>query len=169
MLQYFEDKPNPHIERTKSFSNPNISFIDFLQNGGNFDLAVHGAIEMYKKTTPLFNAVDIRGRNFSQIPTHVFDKKANDWVLGHPILDLLGHPNADQTTLEFMQGLANYFDITGNAFLMLTGRLTREPLEIFNVRPQDIQFGTERSNIFPTLPKEIKISTSDGDISTFNI
>ena len=169
MLQVFNKAEPDQPAHTKSFSNPNISFIDFLQNGGNFDLSVHLSIEMYKKTSPFFNAVDIRARNFSRVPIQVWDKKKTDWVPDHPVLELLSKPNADQTNLEFFTGLASYYDITGNAFLMLTGRLVREPLEIFNVRPQDIQFGTERSTIFPTLPREIKISDSDGDTNTFTI
>lgn len=169
MLQVFEKSAPIEPIQTKSFSNPNISFIDFLQNGGNFDLSVHLSIEMYKKTSPFFNAVDIRARNFSRVPIQIWDKKETDWVPDHPVLELLSKPNADQTHLEFFTGLASYYDITGNAFLMLTGRIAREPLEIFNVRPQDIQFGTERSTIFPTLPREIKISDSDGDTNTFII
>ncbi len=155
--------------RTKSFSTPNISFIEHLQFGGNFDLAIHLTIEMYKKASPLFNAIDIRARNFARVPIQVWDKKSKDWVLEHPALDLLSNPNADQTDIEFFEALASYFDITGNAFLMITGRLTNEPLEIFNVRPQDAQFGIQTSRIFPTLPAEITISDSDGQINTFTI
>lgn len=166
MLQYFNDSPPP-IEQ-KSFSNPNISFVDFLQEGGNFDLAAHAAIMLYTKAIPFFNAVDIRARNFSQTPIHVFNEKENDWVPGHPALDLLKKPNADETGMEFLYGFSSYFDITGNAFLLVTGRLGREPLELFNVRPQDIQFGTEKSKIFPKLPKNIRI-TSDGETTLFAI
>mgnify|MGYP003629717025 FL=1 len=169
MLQVFNKSAPIEQANTKSFSNPNISFIEHLQGGGHYDLAVHLSIEMYKKTSPLFNAIDIRARNFSRVPIQIWSNKESDWVQDHPALDLLKRPNADQTSLEFFEALSSYFDITGNAFLMITGRLSKAPLEIFNIRPQDIQFGTERSTIFPTLPRDIKISDSDGDINTFVI
>lgn len=169
MLQVFDKSAPIEPTQTKSFSNPNISFIEYLQGGGHYDLAIHIAIEMYKKCSPLFNAIDIRARNFARVPIQVWDRKANDWVSDHPVLKLLRNPNADQTSIEFFEGVASYFDITGNAFLMLTGRLTKAPLEIFNVRPQDVQFGIQRSRIFPTLPAQITIGDSDGEINTFTI
>lgn len=164
MLQYF--KENPPIQE-KSFSNPNVSFVDFLQEGGNFDLAAHAAITLYKKAIPFFNAVDIRARNFSQTPIQVFNKKDSDWVPDHPVLKLLKRPNAAQTGMKFLYEMSSFFDITGNSFLMLTGRVIKEPLEMFNIRPQDIDFGTEKSPIFPTLPKTISITSNEGQNTIF--
>ena len=60
--------PKKETIETKSFSNPTLSFIDFLQDGGNFDLAAHASIKLYKEASPFFNAVDIPPKLKSLFP-----------------------------------------------------------------------------------------------------
>lgn len=142
LLDPREIKSNPTPIEYKSHSFPLTSFADFLSSSGNNDLANIVSIKMYMDAMPLFNAVDMRARNFSQIPIRVWDKSKKEFIDDHPVLKLLENPNADVTGSEFLYQYASYFDITGDSFLFAGGRVENPPLEIATVPPHSITFAT---------------------------
>lgn len=126
-----------------------IAFADFLLNGNNGDLSNFEAIRLYRKVMPFFNAVHTRAQAFSNIPIRVKNKRTNEFVDDHPALELLAHPNADVTQEEFLVQLSSFYDITGDAFLAVTGMLNRPPIEIATLPPQRFTF--RRPNGFSLL------------------
>jgi len=127
---------------TKSFnSTPDVSFAEWLLRGGNKDLSNYEAMRLYSETMPLFNAVDMRSRLFSMLPVRVRDKKTGVYIKDHQSLELLESPNADVTGNEFLQSLCSFYDITGDAFIIATGRFNKPPIEIMAHSPQKITFG----------------------------
>lgn len=116
------------------------SFVDYLYDQGLGDLAAYLTISMYKKVMPLFNAISLRAETLSQIPIRVRDKKTGKFIEDHDALALLEKPNADVSQMEFMEQLASFYDITGEAFIFATGRLEKPPLEIATIGPQLTNF-----------------------------
>jgi HK97 family phage portal protein len=143
MFHRTETKVNPTpIERKTHTSQHVTSFAEFLSNGGNHDLSNIAAIRMYMDAMPFYAAVDIRARNFAQIPMRVWDTKAKVFVDDHESMELLKKPNADVTGSEFLEQYASFFDITGDSFLFASGRAANPPLELATVAPYNITFGT---------------------------
>lgn len=150
------------VKSTTGSSRPFLSFAEFLINGGNNDLANIVAIEMYMTAMPFFNAVDVRARNFSQIPVRVWDKKAKEFIDDHDSLELLQNPNADVTGCEFLYQYSSYFDITGDSFLFASGRVNNPPLELATVPPHHATFGFGQKFGILHIPDSITINTSQG-------
>ena len=147
-----------------------ISFPEFLSNQGLDELSAFSAIELYRTAMPLFDAVDRRAMAFSQIPIKVFNTKEKEFESDHPALELLKAPNADLSQGEFLETLASYYDITGDAFLIATGNVTKPPLELINYSPVDVSFGA-LSDKFGLLnvPASIFLIKATGDPQgTFN-
>jgi len=169
LLDPRENKSNPApIERKSLQSYPVMSFAEFLSNGGNNDLANIVAIQMYMDAMPLFAAVDIRARNFSQIPLRVWDKVKKEFIDDHPVLALMENPNADVTGNEFLYQYASYYDITGDSFLFAGGRVQNPPLEIATVPPQRITFGFGHQFGILHVPDTITVTTQGQGASSFD-
>jgi len=137
-----------------------ISFPEFLANHGLHQLSAYAAISLYEQAMPFFDAVDLRATAFSEIPIKLYNKKTKEIITDHPVLDLLAAPNADMSQLEFLHALSSYYDITGEAFLVATGRASEPPREIMNVSPVNIGF-TRANTRFGLLniPESIYIDT----------
>lgn len=142
-----------------------LAFADFLMNGNNGDLSAYAAIQMYSDSMPFYNAVDIRARHYSQIPIRLFDKSTNEFIDKHPVLDLLNNPNADISGLEFSYSYVSFFDITGNNYLLATGRVNRPPLELISIPPQNITFGTSTKFSLLNVPDWIQMTATSTGIS----
>lgn len=156
----------PKIEKkSNNIVMSQLAFADFLTTGGNGDLSAFVAIQMYMDAMPLYNAVDMRARHYSQIPIRVFDKSSKEFVDNHPSLKLLSNPNADISGLELAYSYSSFFDITGNSFLLATGRVERPPLELISVAPQNITFGTGSKFGILHVPDWIQVTTPSAGLS----
>lgn len=142
-----------------------LAFADFLMNGNNGDLSAFAAIQMYTDSMPFYNAIDIRARHYSQIPIRLFDKATNEFIDKHPVLDLLNNPNSDISGLEFSYSYVSFFDITGNVFLLATGRVERPPLELITIPPQNITFGISTTFRLLNIPDWIQVTASSSGIT----
>lgn len=163
---YPDSNETKHISEeleTKSFAGRGVSFPQFLLGQGFDDLAAFAAIALYKQAMPLFNAVDIRATALSMIPIRLFDKSKNEFVENHPVLDLLAKPNLDVSQIEFMYSISSFYDITGENFIVATGRTSAPPLELISVSPAFVGFG-EHDDRFGLLniPKAIKVQSVHG-------
>ena len=162
--------PENYLSKTLEKKSSNIvmsqlAFADFLMNGNNGDLSAFAAIQMYSDSMPLYNAIDMRARHYSQIPIRVFDTAADEFLEGHPVLDLLQNPNADISGLEFAYAYVSFYDITGNVFLLATGRVENPPLELVNIPPQNITFGTSTKFSILNVPDWIQMTATSSGIS----
>ncbi len=148
---------------TKSFGARGVSFPQYLYGQGLDELAAAAAIALYKQAMPLFNAVDIRATALSMIPIRLFDKSKKEFVESHPVLDLLAQPNLDVSQIEFMYAISSFYDITGENFIVATGRTSAPPLELISVSPAFVGFG-EHDDRFGLLniPRSIKVQSAFG-------
>lgn len=139
-----------------------LSFPEFLAGKGLHQLSAYAAISLYEQAMPFFDAVDMRATAFSEIPIKLWDKKKKEIITDHPVLELLAAPNADMSQLEFLHAFSSFYDITGEAFLVATGRTTEPPKEIMNVSPVNIGF-TRASNKFGLLniPESVFIDSAN--------
>lgn len=145
------------------------SFVDYLLSNGLNDLAAAASIALYKQAMPLFNAVNMRAEAFAQIPIRIKDKKTGDFIDDHPVLELFESPNSDVSQQEFLEQVSSFYDITGESFIVGTGRITNPPLELACIAPQMTSFSPQASNKFGVLnvPNEIFIHQSRGERMSF--
>lgn len=163
--------PVPVQNEQKSFF-PSSSFGGYLFSTGNGDLASFEALRLFYQCKPYFHAVKKRSYAFSSIKPRVWDSKQEEFVDNHPVLDRLKHPNPFQSYQSWATELAEYFDVTGNSFVLATGRSTDEPIEIYVERPQniDLQNGND-SFYFPkkiTIFRDLQNDVFDLDIVRFD-
>lgn len=132
---------------TKGYSSDyrGVSFYDCLYNGGGIysqDLSIIHTLNLYSSVSPFYLAVDKIARAVSEIQMKVKDTNSDEFV-DHDVLELLSHPNATMSACEFMYELSTYFSVTGNAFMVSTGRPGVPPLELWSIQPQRItpQYG----------------------------
>lgn len=166
----FTDKAAPQIAEQKAYIAPMPleSFADYLYGGGHYSLSALAAIQMYKDCTPLFTAIDMRATQFADIPTRLWDKKAEAFIDDHPALDLLEQPNGDTTGREFKYALATYLDITGNSFLYAGGRVENPPLELVTIGPQYFSFPSSGSRFgVLNVPNSIQYSSINSESEIF--
>jgi len=114
------------------------SFINHLLNNNHFDLSAHMQLHLFKRTAPLFNAIDIITEEIGAIKPIIWDRVEEKPVRESAVLDLLNNPNPQTSGPEFLQQMASYFLITGNNFLLGTGGISRPPLELMNISPSRI-------------------------------
>ena len=157
-LEVMERKSAPLIAN-------NVSFAEFLRMG-NGDLSAFAAIRLYNRAMPLFNAVDMRATAFSQIPIRLWDKVAEEFIDDHAVLDRIAMPNADTSQVEFLEQIASFYDITGNYFMVATGRITAPPLELITIPPQFINFGFGSSFGLLSIPSTIDINIANSSSGT---
>lgn len=145
-------------EYKSSPQSPQMSFTEFLWSRGHEDLSAWMAIQLYEKAMPLFNAVDMRATAFSQIPVRLWNKRKEEYVDSHPALDLLAMPNADMSTVEFLEQVSSFFDITGETFIAATGNIAKDPLELITVPPQFTIFSSQGSFGLLSVPENIQVN-----------
>ena len=141
--EWLNNKFNPPVEvEEKSYYPPvnnSLSFPEWLAQGGNGDLYAGTAIEYYTKIMPFFNAVDLRATTFSSIPVRVKEKQeGGEFLETHPVMDLLERPNANSSWISFSEQMSSFFDVTGDCYIMATGRINAPPLEMQVISPQHV-------------------------------
>lgn len=135
--RFRKEKPKP--SNRKSFAP--YQYADGISSGFNAKVGAREAVRLYEQCTPFFQAVNMRAEAFSSIPIRVYDKNQKVFIDEHPILDLLNQPNPASTQTNFLKAYSSYVDITGEAYLVATGDMGREPLELMNAKPQCVDVG----------------------------
>jgi len=137
LFQKKEAKQSVQSDLELKYLSPD-SFNSHLLQGGNFDLAAFQSLKYYRTVSAVFNAVNIITKEVQAIEPVVIEEEGGDEVDRHRILDLVRCPNADLTWSEFIGSVATYYIVTGNAFVVATGRPGKQPLEIFSQPPQAV-------------------------------
>lgn len=106
---------------------------DLIHQQGMYYTSMAMAYNLYETTPPLADAVDTISTPVKSIKPCVFDK---DWELidDHPLLNLLKKPNRNQSWREFIFECAINKLVTNNMFLVVTGNINREVLEIYPIK-----------------------------------
>lgn len=143
------------------------SFIDYLTYSNQHDLSAYMAVEFYRKVMPFFSAVDMRSTHISRVPCRLYNSKDEN-IPSHPLLDLLKAPNADMDGIEFMEQVSSFYDITGEAFIVATGRVDAPPLELICIPPHSV-LPASVSPMFGllNLPEHYQVQTSNGGMLLF--
>jgi len=132
-----------HIEH-KNYSN---SFINIIKNNKN-NMGHSLSLSYYNGISIISLCVDMICDEFKSIPPLLFDKKKKEYLLSHPILDLLSNPNPDFTRNEFLAAVAKFYYITGNSYIILTGDVERPPLEMYTISPDCVSVCGNSKDIF---------------------
>lgn len=123
----------------------NYSFRGFLNDYGWHRLLSWDALRYYQKIEPLSSGLNKITDPMSSIPLQV---KKQDGTLStdEPVLQRLNQPNSDFTWQEFLTQIYNYYKLTGNSYIIATGNVTREPLELWSMPPQYVEIKADRSD-----------------------
>lgn len=114
------------------------SLVEFLLNKGENQLGTHVLNRYYLTCSPLATSIDLIVQNSTNINPEVFDTKEDEFLEEHPVLDLLASPNAAQSYVQFMGRLLGLFLLHGEAFIIATGDITKEPNEIWSLSRQNV-------------------------------
>jgi HK97 family phage portal protein len=117
------------LNAIKSFS---IYDNGYFAGESQYNASVLTALKLYEQCSPLFMVVDKIVSAYINVPFRIKDKNTDEFIENHPVLELLEKPNSDESEFSFKESLATSFLITGNAFLIASGNINREPLELYN-------------------------------------
>lgn len=109
------------------------SFWDFIHQNGLSYASMSMAYNLYETTASFSDAVDTISTNAKSINPFIFDE---NWeiVEEHPLLNLLSRPNRNQSWREFFFECAINKLVSNNLFLIATGNVNREILEIYPIK-----------------------------------
>ncbi|MDD2839527.1 MAG: phage portal protein [Rickettsiales bacterium] len=97
--------------------------------------------EGYIKNVVGYKCISMLARSASSISFLLYDKKTNEEIKNHPLIDLLNNPNPTQNRIEFFESLYSYKLISGNSFVkavFLRSENFQSPKELFILRPDRI-------------------------------
>ncbi len=115
-------------------------------------------MQYYITVAPVGDAIDKIANKACKIPLILFapDKtEAEMPITSHPFLKLLKNPNPYQTQEQFVNEAIVHERATGNNYMRVMGlidgdRLSREPVEIYNLRPDLITISNDVANNSPS-------------------
>jgi HK97 family phage portal protein len=138
---------------------------DYFTNSQNYLITKILAVSYYTKCSPLFNAIDMIATAISSIPPRIYDKEQEIWVKNHPLLDLLKLPNADITWEEFIYSLVSFYIVTGDAYIVASGKPGTPPKELYSYPSQAVTVLPGKDGFVQTLQTTLYWGT---DIYTRN-
>ncbi len=102
------------------------------------------ANEAYSKNVIAHRAISMIAQAAASIPLKLYQdiNKEKHPIHSHPLLSLLNKPNPSQSSREFLEAIYAYRQLSGNAYIMITGLENSSLLnncEIFNLRPDKVQ------------------------------
>lgn len=139
LFSIFSKKPNISQKSQTSevvWPIPEGSFIEYALGAGG-RLSSSKAMGFYRTNSTVATAVDKIAGKFEQIKP-VLVKRNGDIINDHPVLDLLQQPNPFDTWQEFAGKLSRHYLITADSHLSLLGNVNREPLEVYALKPQNV-------------------------------
>jgi len=129
-------------------------------------------MQYYNTVAPFGDGVDKIAEKGAKIFLMLFtsDKKEAELpVYNHPFLKLLRKPNQNQTQQDFIKEAIVHERATGNNFVRVMGlidgdKISREPVEMYNLRPDLVLGSTDVSGNSPTY---YQYTTPMGQMITF--
>lgn len=106
-------------------------FINYLNACGWCNVTASLAMQLYDKNATLADSVDmIKDECKSIEPVIMRDYEV---LYEHKVLDSLRKPNPKQNYVKFIESIAMYKILTGNAFLVALGNTKTAPLEMYSM------------------------------------
>lgn len=127
-------------------------------------LSVKETVFYYVTVSAVYKAINLLSKEFSSIMPLLQDKSDKKFINDNPVNQLLSKPNADITRFELFQELSAYYLIAGNTYIMATGNVNKPPLELFAIRPQNVQIDSQSRDNFV---KEYKVTLRSGEKVVF--
>lgn len=106
------------------------------------------AMYYYRNNSAIATAIDWIAESFEQI-NPVLQSSDGSLDDDADIVKLLMNPNGFQTWQEFAGEISRHYLLTHNAFLIATGTVTLEPIEMYAAKPQDIFINSSSVDSFP--------------------
>ncbi len=160
---------------TEAKSYPALAGTLSLGWGNSFTFANNNVkwMQYYTTVAPVGDAINKIADKGSKIPLMLFASDSNEAempITNHPFLALLKRPNPNQTQQQFIKEALVHERATGNHYVRLMGLingdvLSREPVELYNLRPDLITVSGAFINGRPTY---YQYNNPDGSIATFN-
>lgn len=88
------------------------------------------AILYYLECAPVQTAIDKITDEIAAIKPLIYNKKTDEYIDEHPLLELLAYPDADFVWSEFIKQLANFYLICGNSYIKADGYIEQPPLTL---------------------------------------
>lgn len=98
-------------------------------------------IALYDNVSSIGCAVDMISDKAGSVPISIFDEKEEEFDDEElpELLELLKNPSEMESEDSFIGDLASWFLITGNCYIIATGNIDKEPIELFAVSPINVQ------------------------------
>lgn len=144
MFDNLFNKTYPSSSETKSFSvRELLDIIDIpLFNAGQ--LGLNRFLNDFITSPIVYTAITRITDNIAPINPKMFDKKKNEFLLTHPLTDLINkNPNPFEDGSEFKVAIASFYLLAGNSYINVVAQLgdikaKRPPLEQQSFNPGDI-------------------------------
>ena len=94
------------------------------------------AEEGYEKNVIVYRCINLIAKNLAMPPWALYEGDRE--VERHPLVDLIETPNPFQTRTAFLEALASYLLLDGNAYVQAVGE-EGQPKELFLLRPDRMQ------------------------------
>lgn len=94
------------------------------------------AEEGYCRNVIVYRAVSLIARNLASVPWRL--EEGENRLDSHPLLRLMQDPNPRQTGVSFLESLASYLLLAGNAYVELVAP-QREGMQLYLLRPDRVQ------------------------------
>ncbi len=171
-LNRFSSKTQSVSTEAKSFS-PYGGLFSGTVNSFAFANSTVQWMQYYNTVAPVGDGIDKIAEKGAKIPLMLFasDKKQAELpIYKHPFLQLLKKPNPRQTQQDFIKEALVHERATGNNFIRVMGliegdKISREPVEMYNLRP-DLVLGS--TNISDGSPSYYQYTTPTGQMMTFS-
>ncbi len=95
------------------------------------------AYEGYQKNVIVYRAITLIAKSLASVPFVV--DVGGKRILKHPLLDLFARINPDQSRATFLEAVASYYLLTGNAFIEMVKDDQGQPVEFYVLRPDRVE------------------------------
>lgn len=113
------------------------SFLEYALGYGGRITATQ-AMKFYQTNATIATSVDKITTKIEQITPVLKNLSDNSFIDSHPIIDLLMNPNPFDTWREFIGKYARHYLLKHDSHLALFGNINRPPLEMYAVKPQNV-------------------------------
>lgn len=132
------------------------STISILDSNFIFETKLNKFIQFYLQCSPVFTALQLIADNVASINFVLYNTAKDEYVYDHPLLKLLKKPNPFTSSELFIQEIVNYYRLTGNFYLNITGKgkdENSEPIEINSLKPTTITIEPNTSDGYAQIYK----------------
>jgi len=113
------------------------SFVNYLQNNNEWKLSFDKMIEYYDRCDPVADSIDMIAESCAEIQPVLKNKKTDELIYDHEILDLLNNPSSNKDWADFCTEAMAMYLITASPLLRISGDFRRTPSKIDIMRPND--------------------------------